>query len=80
MINPLVFLVYCTIIFNAFLPISGLLVVTSEVTYAMRSPRNGISLPCLHMDEVVETNWIIIIIYIVEVSSLSRDSCMTNAL
>lgn len=77
MINPLVFLVYCTTIFNAFLP---LLVVTSEVPYAMRSPRSGISHPRLHMDEVVETNWIIVIIYIVDVSSLSRDNCMTNAL
>lgn len=49
MINPLVFLVYCAIIFNAFLP---LLEVTSEAPYAMRSPRSGISLSRLHMDEV----------------------------
>lgn len=69
MINPLVFLMYSIIICNAFLP---LLVVTSEVPYAMRSPRSGISPPRLHMDEVVETNWIIINIYIVDVSSLYR--------
>lgn len=68
MINPLVFLVYCTTIFNASLPLS---VVTYKVPYAMRSPRSRISLPRLYMNEVAETNWIIIIIYIVDFLSLS---------